>query len=72
MTQAELTALPELGGIAYRENCDGTKIPSVRENVVLDTTALRDGEPLLVVDSHGIRWMLGYVHGRLCKRQNHP
>ena len=60
MTQAELDALPEDGLFgAVDEVVDGRL---VRRPVLNTVGALYtpDGEPMAVVDAHGIRWMLGY------------
>ncbi len=67
MTQQELDALPEVGGISQREEIiDGRKvvIPVIEGGAMFQ--GLDDG---VVVGNDGQRWMIGQVSGVRSKRR---
>ena len=69
MTQDELNALPEDGGIGYETiTLDGKTVmkPCIRQSHVLYQP---DNEPMMVTDLYGHRWILGYYNGVLHKRR---
>ncbi len=67
MTQAELDALPECGGIGIEPmpGMPGVNRPVVRENFVL-------GDAELVIDGNGDGWMVGWANGIRYKRFMRP
>ena len=66
MTQQELDAIPEMGGLDYQDNSDGTRTPFMRETKVLYQP---DDESMMVTDSQGQSWMLGWVDKVRYKRR---
>lgn len=72
MTQDELDALPECGGIGIREEViDGRtiKIPFVRESFALYHAP---DDPVIVVDRNGTAWSVGWANGVKYKRIHPP
>lgn len=65
MTQDELDALPECGGIGS-VLVGNVRIPFARESFALYQPP---DEPMMVIDLHGISWMLGYANGKRWKRR---
>lgn len=65
MTQAELDALPEDGGIE-RMRVGSITLARARPGVVLWTD---ESEPAFVVDAHGMRWLPGWFNGVRYKRK---
>lgn len=69
MTQQELDALPEVGGMTFVKTDKGL-LP-----VALDTLALYQNwpdDPRMVTDQDGSRWLIGRRNGQLCKRKLRP
>lgn len=63
MTQAELDALPEMGGFDVVEkiiNGMRIRVPVARPVRALWTA---DDEPCAVIDSHGCQWRIGWADG---------
>lgn len=70
MTQAELDALPEMGGFDIEERViDGVvrRVPVARPVAVLWA---EDNEPNSVIDSNGVRWRLGWYDGVRWKQRS--
>jgi len=67
MTQDELDALPENGGIGFRKQIiDGREVdvPFMRPALAL---FVRDDDPAMVRDSDGNAWIVGWANGQRYK-----
>ena len=67
MTQKELDAIPENGGISYREEMQQGKrvlIPFMQPCKAMYQSQY---VPMMVTDSQGVSWLIGYIDGVLHK-----
>ena len=66
MTQQELDALPECGGIDYEDMGSGVIRPKARPDFALWT---EETEPFMLTDQQGRIWHVGWAKGRQWKRR---